>query len=109
VAVHNGRSEPIYTEDFQSACTIVTLQKSDAGSWTDITGCAMGRPTRTITIEPGTTRDVTVDPHAFRLAEDPGMLGFGAGTYRIKFGYRLGREPMGAQPLLAYAPMFVVG
>jgi hypothetical protein len=108
LTVRNGRSAPVYTEDFQTQCTVVTLQKSAGGSWTDITGCSMGRPTRTVKVEPGAAKQILIDPHAFHLAEGSGGLGFGAGTYRIKFGYRLGAEPMGAQPLTAYSADFAV-
>lgn len=109
VSVSNGSRDAIYTEDFQTACTIVTLQKSAGGSWTDITGCSMGRPTRTLTIEPGTAKEAVLDPHSFHLAEGAGRLGFGAGTYRIRFGYRKAAEPMGAQPLIVYSATFAVG
>ena len=107
VTVRNGRSEPVYTEDFQTECTIVTLQVSNAGSWNDITGCSLGRPTRTVKIAPGAADEILLDPHSFHLAEGQ-AVGFGAGTYRIRFGYRLGQEPMGAQPLTAYSATFVV-
>jgi hypothetical protein len=109
VTVTNGRGEPVYTEDFQTECTIVTLQASNAGSWNDITGCGMGRPTRTVVLQPGEAKQVRLDPHNFHLAEGSGQLGFGAGTYRVRFGYRLAAEPMGAQPLTAYSENFVVG
>lgn len=108
LTVRNGRSTTIYTEDFQTQCTIVTLQKSSGGSWTDITGCSMGRPTRTLKLEPGAAKQILLDPHAFHLAEGAGELGFGAGAYRVRFGYRLGAEPMGGQPLTAYSSTFVV-
>lgn len=109
VTVRNDRSETVYTEDFQTECTIVTLQKSAGGSWTDITGCSLGRPTRTVKIEPGAASEILLDPHSFHLAEGQNQLGFGAGTYRIRFGYRLGQEPMGAQPLIGYSALFTIG
>jgi hypothetical protein len=109
LTVGNGLREPIYTEDFQTQCTIVTLQKSEAGSWTDITGCAMGRPTRTVTVQPGATKRILLDPHGFHLAEGPNELGFGQGTYRIRFGYRLSPELIRAQPEVVYSSTFTVG
>jgi hypothetical protein len=109
VTVGNGLGEPVYAEDFQTECTIVTLQKSDGVSWTDITGCSLGRPTRTVKLEPGTTDEILLDPHSFHLAEGSGELGFGAGTYQIKFGYRLTPEPMGAEPNVAYSATFTIG
>lgn len=109
LSVGNRSRDVIYTEDFQTQCTIVTLQKSAAGSWTDITGCGMGRPTRTVKIEPGAAHEILLDPHNFHLAEGPGQLGFGEGTYRIRFGYRLAAEPMGGQPLVVYSAAFTVG
>jgi hypothetical protein len=104
VTVANGLDKPVYTEDFKTMCTIVTLQRSQGGSWSDITGCALGRPTATVTLGPGLGQAVTIDPNSFHLRESP----IGPGTYRVKFGYRLEQDPMGQEPLTAYSPEFSV-
>jgi len=103
VAVANGSSKTVYTDDFKTECTIVTLQRHDGGSWTDILGCRLGRPTMTISIAPGGSRTVSLEPTSFHL---DGSVG--PGTYRIKFGYRLTNEVGGDDPLVAYSAEFRV-
>jgi hypothetical protein len=106
VTVSNGMDRPIYTEDFKTACSIVTLQRREGGGWSDVTGCALGRPTVTVTIGPGRGLNVEIDPASFHLAHGSGGPAFGAGTYRVVLTYRLERTVGGADPLAAYSPEF---
>ena len=106
--VHNGMDRPVYTEDFKTACSIVILQRQDGESWTDITGCRLGRPTATVAIEPGMSQPVELDPASFHLTDNPSQPGFGAGTYRVKLTFRTDPAVGGPDPLAAYSPAFPV-
>ncbi|MFL6073350.1 MAG: hypothetical protein ACJ73S_08155 [Mycobacteriales bacterium] len=110
--VANGTDRVVYTEDFKTDCSIAFLQHHEAGGWVDVLGCGMGRPTLTVAIGPGRGRAVAFDPHSFHLAGGPGGTGagpgFGAGTYRVRFTYRLEREPGGEDPLVAYSAEFAI-
>jgi hypothetical protein len=106
--VANGSDKPIYTEDFKTVCSIVMLQRSESGAWKEIQGCALGRPTVTVMIEPGAGETITIDPNSFHLRDGGNRLGFGSGTYRVKFGYRLDRGGFGQEPLVVYSPTFEV-
>ena len=108
VTVSNGMDRPVYSEDFKTACSIVTLQRHDSGGWSDITGCALGRPTVTVTVEPGSAERIELDPASFHLAHGSGRPAFGAGTYRVAFTYRLERAVAGDAPLAAYSPEFAI-
>jgi hypothetical protein len=106
--IANGLSRPIFTTDFKTACTIAFLQRQASGAWTDVTGCRLGRPTATVTIGPGAGRAVEFDPHSFHLTHGGSGLAFGAGSYRVKFTYRLETGPEGDQPLSAYSAEFPI-
>jgi hypothetical protein len=102
----NGLAKPVYTEDFKTACTVVILQRKQADSWTDILGCRLGRPTATVVIGPHQSQTVSLDPHSFHLTGGATTIGFGPGTYRIKFAYRTEPELGGDDPFAAYSPEF---
>jgi hypothetical protein len=106
--IANGLSHPIFTTDFKTACTIALLQRQASGAWTDIIGCRLGRPTATVTIGPGAARTVEFDPHSFHLTHGDTGLAFGAGSYRLKFTYRLESAPEGDEPLTAYSAEFTI-
>jgi len=108
VTVSNGMEWPIHTTDFKTACSIVTLQRSDAGTWTDIVGCRMGRPTRVVEITPGQEQEIELDPHSSHLGGGTGRPAFGSGTYRVIFTYRAEPTESG-EPLAAYSPEFTIG
>lgn len=101
VTVANGLDRTIYTEDFKTQCTIVILQRQTSGSWTDITGCKLGRPTLTVSLKPGESRTITLAPDSFHVT-------FGAGAFRIKFTYRMTAELGGDDPNVAYSTEFRV-
>jgi hypothetical protein len=107
--VSNGMDRPVYTEDFKTACSIVILQRRDGGAWSDIQGCRLGRPTATVEIGPGLGQAVELDPSSFHLNTGSAGPAFGAGTYRVKFTYRVEPGPGGgADPLTAYSPEFTI-
>jgi hypothetical protein len=105
VTVHNGNDRPAYTEDFKTACSIVILQRKTSDGWTDITGCALGRPTMTVKVEPGSADPIELDPASFHLKNGPAV---GAGTYRVKLTYRTEPESTGTDPFTVYSPEFLV-
>lgn len=105
VTVHNGNDRPAYTEDFKTACSIVTLQRKTGSGWADITGCALGRPTMTVKIEPGSTDPIELDPASFHLKNGPAIS---AGTYRVKLTYRTEPESTGTDPFTVYSPEFLI-
>jgi len=106
--IANGLDRTIYTEDFKTACTIAYLQRADGGTWTDILGCQLGRPTATVSIGPGTGSLVAFDPRSFHLLSGRTGLAFGAGRYRVKFTYALESDAGGAEPLTAYSAEFTI-
>lgn len=109
VTVANGLSTEVYTEDFKTVCSIVMLQRSESGAtWKDIDGCQLGRPTLTVAIGPGLGITIDIDPASTHFRSGGNRIGFAAGTYRIKFGYRLDRARMGEEPLVAYSATFAV-
>jgi hypothetical protein len=108
VTVSNGMDRPVYTEDFKTACSVVILQRQDGGTWTDVLGCKLGRPTTTVTFGPGTGQTVELDPASFHLAGNGAGPAFGAGTYRVKFTCRPDPAAGGEDPLVAYSPVFTV-
>jgi hypothetical protein len=108
VTVANGLGTSIYTEDFKTVCSIVMLQRAESSGWRDIDGCQLGRPTVTVMIGAGLGQTVEIDPNSTHLQDGGTRIGFGAGVYRIKFGYRLDRGRMGEEPLVVYSPEFAV-
>jgi hypothetical protein len=108
VTVANGSDKSIYMEDFKTVCSIVTLQRSEGGGWKPIEGCQLGRPTATVAIGAGLGLAVDINPNSMHFRNGANEIGFGPGTYRVKFGYRLDRDRMGEEPLVAYSPEFEV-
>jgi hypothetical protein len=102
--VANGLDRTIYAEDSKTGCTLGFLQRLEAGAWSDITGCGLGRPPATAAIGPGLGRVIVLDPSSFLFDVTPGPA-FGAGTYRVKFtyGYDAGDESQ-----TAYSAQFSV-
>ena len=99
--VANGLEHVIYTEDSKSDCSIALLEQWEAGSWRPLRGCAVERLPGVVAIGPGRGRTLKIDPHSIHFGVKPGSLrpAFGAGQYRIRFTYRLQREPLTVEPL----------
>lgn len=106
--VANGLDRPVITTDFKTGCTIVILQRSTGGGWTDLTGCQLRRPTMVVTIPPGRGRTVTLDPGSVHLTNGGTGPGFGPGAYRVKFTYALESGGDGTEPLTAYSAVFTI-
>jgi hypothetical protein len=109
VTVANGLDRTIYSDDFKTECSIVTLERQVASRWESITGCALGRPTMTVAIGSERGRTITIDPRSMHLqkAAAGAPLAFGAGTYRITFRYRFSPQ-MGAGEQTVYSATFQV-
>lgn len=108
VTVANGLGHNIYTEDFKTVCSIVTLQRAESGGWKGLEGCVLGRPTMTVTIGPGLGFTVDIDPDSVHFRDGGNRIEVGPGTYRVKFGYRLAPGNSGEESLVAYSPEFTV-
>lgn len=109
VTVSNGLDRPIFTEDFKTACSIVVLQRRDGGSWTDIVGCRLGRPTATVEIGPGLDQLAVLDPAGFHLTSGTSGPAFGSGSYRVAFTYRVEAGAGDENPVVAYSAEFSIG
>lgn len=84
VAIANGLDVPIYTTDYQSECSIVTLQFQSGSVWQPLAPCAEGRPTMIIKIPASAVAIVRLGPtNGARFGSGPWRVG----TYRVAFGY----------------------
>ncbi len=108
--IANGLDRIIYTEDLKSDCSIATLEQWDGENWQPILGCNMERLAFVFAIGPGRGRTVQINPRSihFGVVADSAQPAFGAGTYRIKFTYRINRGPEGYEPNSAYSEPFPV-
>jgi hypothetical protein len=108
VTVANGLDRTIYSDDFKTDCSIVTLERRIGLAWAPITGCALGRPTMTVAIGSGRGRMISIDPRSMHLrkAAAGSELAFGTGTYRFTFAYRVTAQP--SQEQTAYSPIFAI-
>lgn len=107
--VANGRRQTIYSEDSKTDCSIVILERWAGKSWQPILGCAVGRAPIVVAIGPGRGRVVTIDPFSFHLrmgTPDTSKPVLRAGTYRIKYAYRLGPGPEFEEPYTGFSPTF---
>ena len=110
-AIANGLEQTVHAEDSQTDCSIATLERSDAGAWQPVPGCALGRAPMVVSIGPGRGRAVTINPFSFHLrmgmpeGTKPVVR---AGTYRIKFTYRLSVPPLAGEPLAAFSRAFSI-
>jgi hypothetical protein len=109
--VANGRRQTIYSEDSKTDCSIVILERWAGKTWQPVLGCAVRRAPIVVAIGPGRGRIVTIDPSSLHLRA--GMPGTSkpvlrAGTYRIKFAYRLGLGSGVEEPFSAFSPSFQI-
>jgi hypothetical protein len=104
--VLNRLDRAVYTHDSKTDCSILLLQRLDAGTWGDIPACAQMRPPGTVAIGPSRMRTVRINPASadFQI----GMV-LQPGTYRLKFTYRLTPGPDGDEPLTALSRSFKIG
>ena len=111
VTVANGRRQTIYSEDSKTDCSIVILERLAGKIWEPVLGCAVGRAPIVVAIGPGRGRVVTIDPFSFHLrlgTPDTSKPVLRAGTYRIRYAYRLGPGPEFEEPYTAFSPTFQI-
>jgi hypothetical protein len=108
--VANGLEDTIYTEDMKSDCSIVILEQQAGEAWQPIPGCAMERAPLILALDPGHGRVVTLDPLSIHFKDGSASQApaFEAGTYRIRFTYRLEPGPEGEEPLEAFSDTFTI-
>lgn len=110
-AVANGMPSTIFTEDSKTDCSIVFLERWDGGTWRPVPGCALGRAPIIVAIGSGLGRFVTLNPMSIHLRGDgppTSKPAIRAGMYRIRFTYRLGRDPEGIEPLTSLSQPFII-
>ena len=83
VYVNNGLSASIQVADHQTACTIVTMQRSQGDSWQAVGPCRIMIVTRIKNLPAHTTTVVQLGPSAGQFAQTL----WPAGTYRIALYY----------------------
>lgn len=112
IVVGNGLGQAIWTTDWQTACSIVTLQRWTGKVWNSLLGCTLGRPPLPKQIEPGRSAVILIDPrspHLGRLMLKAGsQLAFERGWYRITFTYRLSPFPLNGSSAVVYSDVFRV-
>ncbi len=109
--VANGRTQTIYSEDSKTDCSIVILERLAGKTWEPVLGCAVGRAPIVVAIGPSRGRVVTIDPFSFHLrlgTPDTSKPVLRAGTYRIRYAYRLGPGPEFEEPYTAFSPTFQI-
>jgi len=108
--IANGLKQAIYTEDSKSDCSIAILEQWDGQTWQPLLGCAVARAPLVVAIGSGQGQTVRIDPFSVHFGVSPGAAApaFGAGTYRIKFAYRLEPGPEGETPYEAYSKEFSI-
>ena len=108
--IANGLERALYTEDEKTDCSIVFLERSGADTWHPVPGCALGRLPLVVAIGPGRGRVVTINPFSIhlRMGKPPtAKPAVGAGTYRIRFVYRVDLAG-GAQEFAALSRSFTI-
>jgi len=106
--VTNGLHRAIYTQDAKSDCSILLLQRFDGASWTDVSGCALGRPPAVVVIDASHARAVTIDPGSINFANGMPTASLPAGTYRLQLTYGFGAQD-GQELVAAASPVFILG
>lgn len=87
VYVSNHLEAAITALDQRSFCTIVTLERSlEDDGWQEVRNCVSGAPPAEVTLEPGSTTEIRMDPGL-----DP-LGGLRPGTYRAVLTYSIGRR-----------------
>lgn len=108
--IQNGLPETIYSADMKTDCSIVALEQLNNGSWKAVQGCISLRAPRIVEIGTMRGQPISIDPLSTNFEVDPTAKtpAFGAGTYRLKFTYRLAPEPEGEEPLAVFSETFAV-
>jgi hypothetical protein len=105
--VQNGLDHPIYADDLQSDCTVITLEQQTGDEWKPLSACLMKRMSRPVAIAAGETQVVQIDPLSSNFGLGLKSPAFGAGRYRLSFSYRSrSREGTGAPTRTVYSRTF---
>jgi hypothetical protein len=113
ITIANGLYQPIYAQDEQTNCKIVSLQYLEDTEWKPIDDCFLGRLPATIAT--GSQRGRVIKVHTKPLPPLPANDAntFKPGLYRIAFTYSLsingpqfGGELI--RPLTIYSPPFTI-
>lgn len=91
VTVTNGLDDTIYADDEKTDCAIAVLERRTGSRWDPLLACGLERTPVALPIGPGRARTAEINPRStnFGIAPGSATLGFGAGTYRVTFTYRL--------------------
>jgi hypothetical protein len=103
VKIVNGHDQNIVTWDHKTNCTIVVLQKQEAGGWVNVAPCPLLTPTRLVTIGARTEHLMKLPPESFGARFEPG-------TYRLEFAWFFvdgNGQPVG-NPAPIYSPQFTL-
>lgn len=108
--VLNGLKQTIYSADMKTDCSIVTLEQLKNGSWEPVPGCNSLRAPRVVEIGTMRGQEIAINPLSTNFGIEPGSKtpAFGAGTYRLRFSYRLAPGPEGEEPLVVFSETFAV-
>lgn len=109
-AVLNGLTQTIYSSDMKSDCSIVFLERLENESWQPVPGCISLRAPLVVEIGTGRAQMVEINPFSthFGVSSGSATPALQAGTYRLKFTYRLTLEPEGEEPIAVYSAMFEI-
>jgi len=93
--VANGLDQTIYTEDSQSDCSILLLERLETSRWEPVPGCNVRRPPLRVAIGSSRGRTVLIDPSsdAFLAVLGPTEVPLHEGTYRLTLTYRAHSGP----------------
>jgi hypothetical protein len=109
--IANGLERILYAEDEKTDCSIAILERREAKTWRPVLGCAVGRAPLVVAIGPGRGRVVTINPFSIHLSmgmPPTSKPAVGAGTYRIKFAYRVSSTPGAGEPFAAVSGPFSI-
>jgi hypothetical protein len=113
VTIHNGLSQPIWTADHQTNCTIVTAERLQVGQWVAVAHCQLMTPTRMVMLPAGssTPRQLsgaqgTVPPESQAPVPTESWT---PGTYRVTFTYAGSADGTGRPGGVIHSVEFTMG
>lgn len=111
VTVTNRHDYDIFAANHQTACTLVTLQRNDNGTWAPVGGCSESTVTALVPLGAGASSAFRLPPGGGGLKPAP----WPAGTYRVVFTYtaKATSSAVGGAPATGfrtvYSATFTVG
>ncbi len=103
IKIVNANDRKVLAPDQKTHCSIVYVQRQEAGGWVDVAPCPSMRPTRLLVIN---ARQELL----LKLPPEDGGVRFAPGTYRVQLTYYLadeGGNPIGS-PIASYSPQFTI-